>query len=133
MGNEARVRKMAANAKVLAARGRRGDSECVFRRAFLDLKRDGADLVTRSGLASRLATDMVEAGLNARLALELWEDAMGPKENRKDVCLYHPTEVYRRSLQEGRREDCGVPPEVSCEAQPEKEGLLHRLRKFIFG
>jgi len=143
-----KARMLAKHAAELAKKGRKVESEAVFRKAFGHVREvEGpfrnlrSDVAERSRLATVLADEAVSAGLSATFAVEMWRygcnsDGLDDEE-RGSTHMFYPIQIMGMALMEkrgGPEEDAA--PAVACEVEKEKESgaarILRKLRE-IFG
>ncbi|MFA5411824.1 MAG: hypothetical protein WC350_00550 [Candidatus Micrarchaeia archaeon] len=136
LGPETRVRRLANLAARYAAEGRKRDSEIAFKKAFEAVR--GMEFGTpknavyeRSELASGLAEEVVEAGLSASFAMQMWTLGCNAKalgDEAGGVTLVYPLDIMEMAAKEEKAvEDEGVPP-VVCEVEEKKVKKEKRAR-----
>lgn len=135
------ARMLAKHAAELARKGRKNESETVFRRAFEKVREVRGplgslrnDVGERSRLATVLSDRVVSAGLSAKFAVEMWRygcnSGVLSDEDRGSTHMFYPVEIMGMAMREkgGMREEDAAPPAV-CEV--EKEGRPLSLRSLL--
>ena len=127
-----KARMLAKHAAELARKGRKAESEAVFRRAFEQVRKvEGPlgglknDVTERSKLATILADEAVSAGLSAAFAVEMWKYGCNSgclsDDERGDTDMFYPVEIMamaREGKWAGPEEDAA--PAVACEVEEKK-------------
>ncbi|NYZ60980.1 hypothetical protein H0O01_04775 [Candidatus Micrarchaeota archaeon] len=137
--------KLAGDAAELARKGRRKDSEALFRNAFEKVREVSGPLGTfrndvgeRSKLATVLADEAFGAGLSATFAVEMWKygcnSGVLDEDERGATQMFYPVEIMGMAMAEkGRVGEEDAAPAVSCEAEKEGESRLSGALRWLGG